>query len=420
MKTQHLLLVVLVGCSVAGALVWMKGRDRKIGSTKQLDSHGRVTREEAKRLSRNTVEGSERWQDRLPMSMNGEVPSGLPKGFEDKYWHSIRLHQRFSREREFSDLIGVRLFSDPKLDELKDCILRVDIAGMESLIEEEGVDVNGMGKGNITPLFIAFFVDTDPRPFELLLKNGANPNCVSWYDRARPVGNFFGLSVAHLTSIPTYNRLFSTVFEGRGSANVMGGFMRELAPPFALSILTQPDYWERLKLMARNGADFNLEYNYPAAPFLYGRLWEFVRAEDDEQRERSCRMMLLAIEHGADLKQTFEIFEDEGVSKIRWGGCYFAPIHFFAQASLEKGLSLHESKSSNVRQLLQLFVEANCSLDTAIDDLQRWERWKSEGLGELIEIEHQKRMADATGSTVEQWLESEIQSSIDAIRNQQN
>lgn len=401
--------IAIVACCVSGCMQHAEQMDPTLGDTDSL----RAQIENKDPQGRAVIEP---WQDRLPVSMNGELSANLPEDFENIYWHSLRQKPQYGGGRGLGRFIGSNLFSDPKLNELKDCILRVDVAGMKKLLDD-GVDIDATGKGSITLLFIAFFVDTDPRPFELLLERGANPNVLSWYDLAPPLGNFSGMSVAHLASIPTYNRLFQKVFDGDADPNQLEGLFQNQAPPFVKAVYDSPDYWERLNLMVKGGADFGLLYERPKKSFLSEQLNTFVRAEDDSQRERSCRMILLAIENNAEFEQTFQIPKDIGTRELRWGGCYFTPIHFFAQASLEQGVDLDHSDSPNVKKLIKLLEGKTLSLEDAIVDLKRWEQWKSEGLGELIEIEHQKRTADETGAALKQWLESGVQLSIEAIRS---
>ncbi|MDB4778287.1 hypothetical protein OAG68_02405 [bacterium] len=390
MKLQKFLVIgaILGGIVVVYFFVQFSGGSA--GEPIDLPQKSDIQKAEPKRSRKPPPEEKEPWQQRLPVSMNGKLSSDLPNEFEQTYWHSMRLNPRLGERCDHKYLIGAKLFPDPKLDELQDCILHVDIEGMKTLIDE-GADINGVGSKNVTPLFVAFFVDTDPRPFELLLEHGADPNIVSWNDVAPPVGNYSAMSVSHLTAIPQYNRLFEKVFQGSGDPNIIGGLFDDQAPPFAATTFGQPDSWERLNLMVKKGVNFEQVYGYSQKPLIYGRLRGFARVESTELREREARIILFVIENGAEFARSFELPQEVGLEALGWGGCHFTPIHFVAQASLVHELDFRNLESPLVNKLIDFLEEDGQSLEKAISDLKRWARWKSDGETDLIENEHRQR-----------------------------
>ncbi|MBB3209868.1 hypothetical protein FHS27_005713 [Rhodopirellula rubra] len=80
-------------------------------------------------------------------------------------------------KRTFHQAVGWKaedFFNDSAVIELCDAIEANDVAKMKQLIAE-GVDVNAVGDGGVTPLLWAF-VDNQPERFQLLLEHGADPN----------------------------------------------------------------------------------------------------------------------------------------------------------------------------------------------------------------------------------------------------
>lgn len=152
-------------------------------------------------------------------------------------------------------------FSDPKVIELCEAIQRKDIAAIELLIKG-GVGVNARGKGDVTPLFWALYAGKEV--FNLLLKNGADPNIqLSEPIGGDMVGEFItfgggwtGESVTLLTGEMFYPDHFISVMNHGGNPNLINKSTRDSLLYHVLATPCQNKY-DRVKLLIERGADVN-------------------------------------------------------------------------------------------------------------------------------------------------------------------
>lgn len=341
------------------------------------------------------------WQNRLDVSLNGDVPHDLPAGFQNKFWSSLSLRLNMEKEEFSFDLTELRrrkLFKTNSGEKLKHAILSADTSLIAKLIEE-GANVNEKGTGNVTPLYLAMFVDTDPRPFELLIKNGADPNVPCDID-CRPLLGLHS-TVSHLASMPRYNRLFELTFRNSGKPNLPAGV---LGPPFAFAAFDQPDAVERQKLLAGLGTDFNQPITFPCDRYLPSLLLAGLWEENEQVRNKYYQLSMSAIGHGADYRRTSFPGRYRG-KKTDFSDCHFLPIHYVVLAAKKHDKLLHTPDASALLDFLQ---SKGQSFDEAVEDLKRWKRWKEKGFDKLIDIEHEKIKSDTSGVAVRTWREKEL------------
>lgn len=127
-----------------------------------------------------------------------------------------------------------------------------DLKEMQRLIDL-GVDVNTLGKDNMTPLLWAF-PDDHPDRLELLLKAGADPNVYFKGDFGVP--GFFqpGESVTHLACRSQFDH-FKLVFKYGGDPNLPNKSWHNRSPAF--EIFRGTDISVRLKTLIKLGIDVN-------------------------------------------------------------------------------------------------------------------------------------------------------------------
>ena len=227
------------------------------------------------------------------------------------------------------------------------------------------------------------YVDTDPRPFELLLKNDADPNVPCWTDCPPLLGK--GSTVSLLASMPEYNRLFELTFQTSGDPN--GKDYAIYTPNFGYALGNQPDALERLALLAKKGIEFDRTDGFGRG-FVPIRLLGGLRA-DCIPAERNYEIALAAMKHGADFKNSTTNPNRLNLDQSVFDGCHFRPIHFLALSAMEND-SVFES-SAAAKSLVRFLEENGQSFEQAVGDLKRWEKWKQEGRDDLIEKEHQER-----------------------------
>ena len=357
----------------------------------------------------------QKWQDRLPVSLNGKLPDELPLKFEESYWHSLRASPgaplRFDVELRPNKN---PLFADPMLQDLCQSILISDLATMKELLAK-GVDVNGRGVGNITPLLVAFFHDTDPRPFELLLSHGADPNVMS-DSPPQPFSNFTQRTVANLAAIPQYNRLFKRTYQGNGGASKKGNanqFFGLHFPPFEYGTMNQPDGLARLKLLASLKVDFDQEVRDGFRNFLFNLLARSVSEIDHVKREHNYQLASILIESGSEYSKYLN-----HPGYVRWYPdgedfrfCKFKPMHLLAHTLLVQELDIDLPENANFNKLVKVFEEDHLNLEVAKDDLKRWLNWRESGLANLILIEARIRETQNV-DVLQQWLDGGVEREI--------
>lgn len=325
------------------------------------------------------------WTTSMPVSMNGQLPKKSTfwrPGTEAERWHSLYptagytyfIRKNF-RAKEY--------FKDPQVIELCDAIFALDIPELRRLIAN-GVDVNSVGKNGMTPLAWAFLVDTDPRPFGLLLSHGADPNVVF----AEPNTGWESATVTHLVAFGVYNRQFKNVFENGGDPNLLQKFGTYTEPqsvtPFMLVFDECPDAIERLQLLIDKGAKLDLRTE-DGSTFLSKKAPKAIRSDIQS------RMMLKVLDAGAN----YELFYKQTSNQREphpFEGCYFRLIHILALAELELDGEL-PGTPVHYRELIAWLEERGESLDDARNDLERWEQLVLQGRADEIEKEHQQRLS---------------------------
>ena len=322
------------------------------------------------------------WQESMPVTLNGVTSysfGGVPEelGPEvDRYWHYETKQASGAIRRTWKPSW---FFEDPRTIELCVAIFDVDLEKMTHLIDA-GINVNTVGKCGMTPLYWAFHQDTDPRPFEMLLKAGADPNIVvnlSPLHRERPkqVPEALeeNMSVGHATCKGMYNRQFKNVIEHGADMNLAGPLYyhgpRTGAPktPFFFCWHFAPDAGERYKLIASKWDFFELAKANGVVPQRYFRHIHLLGF---------CRNL---IERGLDTR-SWHLEKDK---------LYYQPIHYLA--TLEPTEDWSDEELLNYEQLADWFNEQDVSLKDAKEDLKRWSKWLDTGRQDLVEKEHQER-----------------------------
>ena len=156
-----------------------------------------------------------------------------------------------------------RFFDDPKVIELCHAIEANDIDKVDRLIKES-VNVNALGRGNMTPLFWAYPGD-HLQIFERLLKHGARSK--RYHDKG-----FMGdggesknwvkidTAVTHYACITSRHGYFEAVFDHGGNPNLVA-FKGGGARPTPLFMVINSDVGDKVNKVRRLidlGADINL------------------------------------------------------------------------------------------------------------------------------------------------------------------
>ena len=341
----------------------------------------------------------------MPVSLNGELSSELPDGFEKLHWHSIR--QEITSRAGYPDLNKIGpLFASDEAESLKKAIVEIDLESMKEHIQA-GVDINDVGKGAMTPLFVALFQDADPRPFELLLDSGADLTPRLKSGPQVPTSMQL-LSVRDLCGCTKYNRLFKRVFEQPGIdwkqraptwARLQGTtFSLAINGPFA------PDLAERLDVLVENGG----KTEAGTSRWLQGWVTRAILA-DEKQSEVFAKMACKAISHGADVSAWFR----QGNILGRGKSHQYRVIHLLAIASRDNPARF---KNEEVQKLVGLIEKVN-SLEDAKQDLIRWKKWSDMEMAGMVDLEYRKRRDDSTGDLIKQWIESDFESKLTELKN---
>ena len=325
------------------------------------------------------------WVKTMPVSMNGKLPTGSlwKKGREKKHWHNCGdgwLVRRKWKPEEF--------FDDPKVIELCHAIFKPDIAAIENLIKS-GVDVNAVGIDGMNPLYWAFHQNTDPRPFEMLLNHGANPNLIVHQEeksRIQSVPLFGGgFAVVHLVSMTTYNRQFKNVLENGGDPNLVSENLIRKYPPYRFLWPSTPDAVERVELLIKKGAKLDEKSNDGMS---------FVCLNCIGGEEESLQLCYLALRAGADHSLSYKIenkdFAYWATGRTEYKGCYFRMIHFMA-LNEQKARQRRKSEQKYYLRVLNYLEQRGESLKDAHQDLKRWKTMVADGNLNEIEKEHQQR-----------------------------
>lgn len=326
------------------------------------------------------------WVKTMPVSMNGKLPTGSlwKTGQEKKRWHNCvsgELVRKYWKMEEF--------FEDPDVIKLCNAISKSDIATMEKLIQS-GVNVNAVGVDGMNPLYWAFHMDTDPRPFELLLKHGANPNQIVHQKEKKRFEAFYlsggGFAVVHLVTFRDYNRQFKNVFEHGGDPNLVAQNLFYKYPPYRLLWPGTPDAVERVELLIKKGAKLD-EKSSDGMSFVC------LRCIGGE--EKSLRLCYLALRAGADHSLSYKVEDKEGLvtwaaSHTEYTGSYLRMIHFMA-LNEQKARKRPKSGQKYYQRVLNYLEQRGESLKDAHQDLKRWKALVADGNLDEIENEYQQR-----------------------------
>ncbi len=327
------------------------------------------------------------WVSSMPVSMNGVVPYSQPierplwqKDWEKEHWHDLFI----ARMNNFSEWDPKTFFDDQGMIDFCNAISKVDLVEMQRLVDH-GVDINTVGRDGMTLLYWALFLDTDPRPFGMLLELGANPNVIVQH-KGRPGERHTsiesGFAVVHLVTRGAYNRHFKNVYEHGGDPNLIDKNPFFSRPAFHELWSVAPDAVERLELMMEKGANLDLR-SKKGLTFLSNQLG---------RDELGCRLGLIALQAGADYAYYYPP-ESLRASYRRYKFGYFRLIHFLAEAApyVEKR---PKNKRTYFNAVVAWLEERGQSLAEAKADLERWGAWNKNGQTELIEEEHLKRLAE--------------------------
>ena len=353
----------------------------------------------------------QRWQDRLPVSLSGNVRY-VSEEFVNKHWHSLRQHRGFSSTPwrypgnglhypNVQEICKGKLFQGEKTEKLKEAIAEANVEEMLRLIKG-GVDVNEVGVEGFTLLHLALFLDTDPRPFEVLLKSGADPTACLQLNNPRLVFFAQGMSVAHFAAMPVYNRLFSDVFENNKracEAKPAGLIERGLPYHCCFQFGKLPaDSVERLRIFIDAGVDVDALVNRTSP------IRNILGSDDKALRRTTSDLVIVAIEAGADSSSWYW---------LKQCNCHYQWIHFLARKAIEEPDAFLANEEA--QDLLRVLEKRGSSLKEAKDDLSRWKNWQRHGLGELIELEHKMRLKDSTGEALKRWREKGLKLKISEL-----
>jgi len=314
----------------------------------------------------------DRWQSRLSISMNKQKPA--PKRITDSIleekWHDSLIYVPNYAEH----WVPRDFFADPGAIALIDAIVDRDVGEMERLISS-GVNVNKKGVGGMNALYWSWYIDDDPRPFECLLRHGADPNILVCEGAGGKATLLPGRNaVVHLVSRMHYNRLFKLVFENGGDPNLLFETFNPRTP-FSMLGTEVVDEKERFELLVRCGANIDQRY-YHGESMLF---WLFTNPSLVNMR-RAIRLLDL----GADAQ--LDYFEAIGRWKAEWRGCHFRLIHVAAVIEEELPKTNHELKRQ-FQAAVDRLEGVGESMDGAKEDLKRWKSWIDSDANSRIEDE---------------------------------
>jgi len=372
----------------------------------------------------------QRWQDRLPISLSGNVQY-VSDEFVEKHWHSLRLHPRFSQNPTLNpgdgdfypsvkEFAREKLFESEQAEELKKAIVEENVEEMKRLIKA-GVDVNEVGFAGFTALHLAFLLDTNPEPFEILLENGADPTINLQHNLAGirlPNGKMLpyftlGKAVAHFAAISKYNRLFSEIFKNNKHVCEARAVDLERTRPYQWPFQFYPftkDSVERLKIFVDAGVSVDAIVNLNLKRYV-GRI---LHSSDKTARRTTSDFVKAAIEAGADSSSWWSTMRSLTGNQRARAQFYFQLIHLFALKAIEDPDAFLANEEA--KDLLQVIEKkSRRTLEEAKKDISRWKEWQRQGMGELIRIEHKMRLKDSTGEALKHWRENGLKAKISEI-----
>ncbi|WP_201766789.1 ankyrin repeat domain-containing protein [Rhodopirellula sp. SWK7] len=161
-------------------------------------------------------------------------------------------------KRTFHEAVGWKaedFFNDSAVVELCNAIEANDIATMKRLIAE-GVDVNAIGEGGVTPLLWAF-VDNQPERFQLLLENGADPNVKTTTRLNAPNAFAVGDSVTTLAASSYFVGPYEAVLQHGGDPSIVGPHKQPMLHVIVAAPISQELKKKRILMAVEYGADIN-------------------------------------------------------------------------------------------------------------------------------------------------------------------
>ena len=280
---------------------------------------------------------------------------------------------------DLGEIIELPLFENEKSEQLKLAIIEEDLAKMRQLIDD-GVDIDSAGSGGVTALHIAFVLDTNPEPFELLIEHGADPTKTLQFDDTKAITRFFqGKSVAHYTAMTRYNRLFAEVFKNKKAFEAQAtGPTLFLPEDVAFQSF---DSSERLKLFVDAGRDIDSMVN------LISLIGLILKVEDQPWRKRTIGFIRTAIELNCDCSKWFRMQHPLVEPKYL---CHCQLIHLFAKNAITQPDRF--VANDEAQELLHILKQKGYSLEKAEGDFYRWKKWHDEGRAKQADIEYEKRL----------------------------
>ena len=161
-------------------------------------------------------------------------------------------------------------FDDPKVIALCEAIQNEDLAEIDRLVAA-GADINGLGKGKMTPLLWAF-PENKPEVFKRILEHGANPNVYVEDDFGTQMSGIVpGDSVTHLAAETWFPNYFKYVMQHGGDANLVDPLHDE-TPLISLIKGHCANKPEAVQILIDAGADLN-DVQSGSPPVIVATRW---------------------------------------------------------------------------------------------------------------------------------------------------
>ncbi len=256
-------------------------------------------------------------------------------------------------------------FTDPQLVALCRAIEAEDLDEIDRLVAA-GVDVDAIGKGNMTPLLWAF-PDNKPDRFARLLQYGADPNVmVSSNFNTGPAGIQPGDSVTHIAAKSSFPH-FKLVMEHGGDPNFVHPKYKE-TPLFSVIKGSGGEREERIQLLIDKGADLDYVSGLGATPAIQAVSWG-----------GQYRYALMLLEAGADP----DVYQTGLNSKL---------IHVVVGDEKRLAIASPEQKQ-DYRKLVRWLESHGESVEKAREDHARWDSWFKFGDLKKINRLHEAEIA---------------------------